>query len=118
MRAGGEGLRLYHPQLDCRGWLDMPGGRRVWILGDVYSTYSGPALAPVGVFDRLSRGVWLRAGLEPPLRRDIALWSLVGLARAMGCDPQELRAELSAGGGRLAGARALSLAALQEWGPG
>ena len=100
-------------RIDARPWLEMPHGRRVVILGDVYSA-PGEAPAPLGVYDRATRSIWLRAQAAPPLRQDIALWSLTGLARALGRDPAELRAALLSEAGP-GGYRAVPLEQLQEW---
>jgi hypothetical protein len=90
-------IRYYrNVELDCRAWLDMPGGRRAYLLGDAYGPPQPVDVPPVGVFDRLTRGIWVQSSLRPPLRGDIGLWSLVGLARALGCAPDQVRAQLLA----------------------
>jgi len=105
-------LHVYAPHLETRSELPMPGGARVRIVGDVYAAPGGPP--PCGVFCRATRAVWLRQDLRPPLGREIALWSLCGLARAMGRDAAEVRAELLAPAPGAA-YRALSLAELAAW---
>lgn len=108
--------RYRNPELDPRPWLDLAGGLRALIVGDPYASGGRGVPAPVGVYDRLTRGLWVRAGLQPPLRRDIALWSLTGLAHALRRDPALVRAALlsePAGGAR--GYRRLSLPELRSW---
>lgn len=108
-------IRYHHnPELDCRAWLEMPGGRRAYVLGDAYGPPGRVQVRPVGVFDRLTRAIWVQGGLRPPLRADIGLWSLVGLARAMRRDPAAVRAELLSGGPALP-YRPLSLETLSHW---
>ncbi len=111
------GIRYHHnPELDCRAWLELPGGRRAYVLGDAYGPPGRVAVRPVGVFDRLTRAIWIQSSLRPPLHADIGLWSLAGLARAMGRDPADVRAELLAGG-PAAAYRPLSLDTLRRWFP-
>lgn len=74
----------------------MPTGRRVWIVGDVYSAApTARNRQTVGVYDRLERVVYLWAHARAPVTQDVALWSLTGFAHALNRDAEVVRAELA-----------------------
>jgi hypothetical protein len=105
--------------LDGRMFLRMPDGRRVWIRGDGFSLVHGGqgerTLPVVGLYDRLTRTVFVDPRRPPPPQGDALLLSLAYLAWATAAEVRELRHLLTAATGERSSLVAMAPAQFQQW---